>query len=70
MRVAHWIPVGKREMNCLDSWPWTSRCCTGAPPSESSSSMVLMAAVPASSWNRERGEEDSMGETAIPRQGK
>ena len=43
------MPLGKRALNSSDSWPCTSRYCTGRSSSSVSSSTVLYAAVPASS---------------------
>jgi len=40
----------KYDKNLSDSCPWISLCCTARPPREASSSTVLMAAVPASSY--------------------
>lgn len=40
----------KYDKNLSDSWPWISLCCTARPPRDASSSTVLMAAVPASSY--------------------
>ncbi|KAE8751201.1 hypothetical protein FOCC_FOCC002029, partial [Frankliniella occidentalis] len=46
------LPPLKRSRNCLLSWSWISRCCTGEPPKASSSSTERMAAAPDSSWKR------------------
>ena len=40
----------KYDKNLSDSCPWISLCCTARPPIAASSSTVLMAAVPASSY--------------------
>jgi len=40
----------KYDKNLSDSCPWISLCCTARPPRAASSSIVLMAAVPASSY--------------------
>lgn len=40
----------KYDKNLSDSCPWISLCCTARPPRDASSSTVLMAAVPASSY--------------------
>jgi hypothetical protein len=40
----------KYDKNLSDSCPWISLCCTARPPSDASSSIVLIAAVPASSY--------------------
>lgn len=42
----------KYDKNLSDSWPWTSLCCTARPPRAASSSTALMAAVPASSYQK------------------
>ena len=44
------MPPGKYARNRSDSLSCTSRCWMGWPPSRSSSSIVLMAATPASSY--------------------
>lgn len=41
----------KYDKNLSDSNPWSSLCWTARPPRTASSSTVLIAAVPASSWN-------------------
>jgi len=40
----------KYDKNLSDSCPWISLHCTARPPRAASSSIVLMAAVPASSY--------------------
>jgi hypothetical protein len=40
----------KYDKNLSDSCPWISLCCTARPPRDASSSIVLIAAVPASSY--------------------
>lgn len=42
----------KYDKNLSDSCPWISLCCTARPPRDASSSTVLMAAVPDSSYKK------------------
>ena len=49
----------KYDKNLSDSKPWSSLCCTAFPPRAASSSTVLIAAVPASSYYKLRPRSKS-----------